>query len=80
MAVYHDVEKALTCWHRNFVRTQYGIQGWKTAKIYLDFIVSVQLHGEGSRSVVLDTQSNYLDNLDTADKREVLSSLSDHFQ
>ena len=32
VAVYLDGEKALTWWHRNVARTQYGIQGWKKAR------------------------------------------------
>ncbi|MDF1652997.1 DEAD/DEAH box helicase, partial [Pseudomonas aeruginosa] len=38
VAVYLDGEKTLTWWHRNVARTQYGIQGWKNAKISPDFI------------------------------------------
>ena len=38
VAVYLDGEEALSWWHRNVARTQYGIQGWKRSKIYPDFI------------------------------------------
>lgn len=41
VAVYLDGEKTLAWWHRNVARTQYGIQGWKKAKIYPDFIFAV---------------------------------------
>ena len=34
VAVYLDGEKALTWWHRNASRSQYGIQGWQDRKIY----------------------------------------------
>ena len=37
VAVYLDGEEALTWWHRNVARTQYGIQGWRRGKIYPDF-------------------------------------------
>lgn len=37
VAIYLDGEKALAWWHRNVARTQFGIQGWKKAKIYPDF-------------------------------------------
>ena len=80
VAVYLDGEKALAWWHRNVARTQYGIQGWKKAKIYPDFIFAVQSEGEAKRITVLETKGDQLDNLDTAYKREVLDFLSGAFQ
>lgn len=80
MAVYLDGEKALAWWHRNVARTQYGIQGWKKAKIYPDFIFAVQSEGEDKRITVLETKGDQRDNLDTAYKREVLDFLSGAFQ
>ena len=50
---------------------EYGIQGWKKAKIYPDFIFAAQGHGEAKRITVLETKGDQLDNLDTAYKREV---------
>jgi type III restriction enzyme len=79
VAVYLDGEKALTWWHRNVARTQYGLQGWRKAKIYPDFIFAVQSEGAAKRITVLETKGDQLDNLDTAYKREVLSFLSDNF-
>jgi len=76
VAVYLDGEKALAWWHRNVARTQYGILGWKKAKIYPDFIFAVQSEGEAKRITVLETKGDQLDNLDTAYKREVLDFLS----
>ena len=32
VAVYLDGEAAVTWWHRNVARTQYGIQGWRKQK------------------------------------------------
>jgi type III restriction enzyme len=80
VAAYLDGEKTLAWWHRNVARVQYGIQGWKKAKIYPDFIFAVQRDGEAKRITVLETKGDQLDNLDTAYKREALSFLSDHFQ
>ena len=80
VAVYLDGEKTLAWWHRNVARTQYGIQGWKKAKIYPDFIFAVQRDGEAKRITVLETKGDQLDNLDTAYKREALAFLSDHFE
>lgn len=80
VAVYLDGEKTLAWWHRNVARTQYGVQGWKKAKIYPDFIFAVQAEGETRRITVLETKGDQLDNLDTAYKREALSFLSEHFR
>lgn len=80
VAVYLDGEKTLAWWHRNVARTQYGIQGWKKAKIYPDFIFAVQRDGGAKRITVLETKGDQLDNLDTAYKREALAFLSEHFQ
>ncbi|OFC52525.1 type III restriction endonuclease subunit R, partial [Acidithiobacillus caldus] len=80
VAIYLDGEKTLKWWHRNVARKQYGIQGWKKAKIYPDFIFAVQKDGKTRRITVLETKGDQLDNLDTAYKREALSFLSQHFQ
>ncbi|GGB29431.1 DEAD/DEAH box helicase [Allosediminivita pacifica] len=79
VAVYLDGEGALSWWHRNVARSQYGIQGWKKAKIYPDFIFAVQTTGEAKKITVLETKGDQLDNLDTAYKRDVLDFLSGHF-
>jgi type III restriction enzyme len=80
VAVYLDGEETLTWWHRNVARTQYGIQGWRKAKIYPDFIMSVHREGENQRVTILETKGDQLDNLDTAYKRDTLTYLSNHFK
>ena len=79
IAVYLDGEAAVTWWHRNVARTQYGIQGWKKRRIYPDFIFAVREDEKPGRIVVLETKGDYLDNLDTDYKRKVLSFLSSSF-
>ncbi|MEJ0011251.1 MAG: DEAD/DEAH box helicase family protein [Bauldia sp.] len=79
VAVYLDGEKALNWWHRNVARTQYGIQGWRRAKIYPDFIFAVRQDGNAAKITVLETKGDQLDNLDTAYKRDVLNFLSKNF-
>ena len=79
VAIYLDGEKALTWWHRNVARTQYGIQGWRRARIYPDFIFAVRHEGKAAQITVLETKGDQLDNLDTAYKRDVLDFLSQHF-
>ena len=56
VAVYLDGEEALTWWHRNVARTQYGIQGWKKGKVYPDFIFAVQTDGAANRITVSRNQ------------------------
>ena len=80
VAVYLDGEKALAWWHRNVARTQYGLQGWKKAKIYPDIIFAVQNEGNAKRITVLETKGDQLDNLDTAYKRALLAFLSSNFR
>ena len=80
VAVYLDSEKALSWWHRNVARAQYGLQGWRKAKIYPDFVFAVQHDGKPKRITVLETKGDQLDNLDTEYKRNVLALLSHHFK
>ena len=77
--MYLDGEAAVTWWHRNVARTQYGIQGWKKRRIYPDFIFAVRGGEKPGRVVVLETKGDHLDNLDTDYKRKVLSFLSSSF-
>ena len=79
VAIYLDGEGTLNWWHRNVARAQYGIQGWRKGKIYPDFIFAVYTGGTANQITVLETKGDYLDNLDTAYKREVLSFLSGNF-
>jgi len=79
VAIYLDKEEALTWWHRNVARSQYGLQGWRRAKIYPDFIFAVRRSDGSSRISVLETKGDQLDNLDTAYKREMLRLVSDNF-
>jgi type III restriction enzyme len=79
VAMYLDSEDALIWWHRNVARAQYGIQGWRKARIYPDFIFAVRGEGADKRIIVLETKGDQLDNLDTAYKRDVLTFLSDNF-
>ncbi|MDE2821536.1 MAG: DEAD/DEAH box helicase family protein [Chloroflexota bacterium] len=79
VAVYLDGEEALIWWHRNVARTQYGLQGWKKAKIYPDFIFATPLNNDSRCITVLETKGDHLDNPDTAYKRDLLRFLSDNF-
>lgn len=79
VAVYLDSDKALSWWHRNVARVQYGLQGWRRAKIYPDFIFAAKRSDNSARITVLETKGDQLDNLDTAYKRDVLEFLSENF-
>ena len=81
VAVHLDGAEAMSWWHRNVARAQYGIQGWRRHKIYPDFIFAVKRDEEGvERVTVLETKGDQLDNQDTDYKRNVLSFLSDNFR
>ena len=79
VAVYLDGDGAMKWWHRNVARQQYGLQGWRRAKVYPDFIFAARRDGSGSRIVVLETKGDQLDNLDTGYKRDLLSAVSGAF-
>ncbi len=73
------MRRRLRWWHRNVARRQYGLQGWRRAKVYPDFLFAVQRETGGDRIVVLETKGDQLDNLDTAYKRDLLNHLSTNF-
>ena len=79
VAVYLDGDEAVAWWHRNVARKQYGVQGWRKARIYPDFIFAVHGNGTPQRIAVLETKGDQIDNLDADYKRKVLSLLSDAF-
>lgn len=79
VAVYLDADKALVWWHRNVAREHYGVQGWRRARIYPDFIFAARRDGQPKRIVVLESKGDQLDNLDTFYKRDVLQVMSDAF-
>ena len=76
VAVYLDAEQALSWWHRNVARSQYGIQGWQGRRIYPDFVFAVGSDGKPERITVLETKGDHLDNIDTGYKRELMAFLS----
>ena len=80
VAVFLDRAKTLAWWHRNVARKQYGIQGWNRNRIYPDFILATGRAGRTERILILETKGDFLDNLDTDYKREVLSFLTEHFR
>lgn len=79
VAVYLDGETALTWWHRNVARSEYGIQGWKKGKVYPDFIFAVRTEGRNQRITAIETKGDHLDNLDTDYKRKLLRFLSSSY-
>ena len=80
VAVHLDSDAALTWWHRNVARAQYGIQGWKRHKIYPDFVFAVQANEGANRIAVIETKGDQLaNNLDTKYKEDLLAFLSDNF-
>ena len=80
VAVHLDGAGAVTWWHRNVARHQYGLQGWRRGRIYPDFVFAAEDASGGKRLVALETKGDQLSgNLDTEYKRKVLSALTDGF-
>jgi len=79
VAVCLDAEQTLKWWHRNVARSHYGLQGWRRAKVYPDFIFAVNRADARSRITVLETKGDQLDNLDTVYKRDLLRVMSENF-
>ncbi|MCY3630066.1 MAG: DEAD/DEAH box helicase family protein [Bacteroidetes bacterium] len=79
VAVYLDGEEALTWWHRNVARSQYGIQGWKKGKVYPDFIFATRTKGSKWHIAAVETKGDHLGNDDTNYKRELLSFLTSNY-
>lgn len=80
VAVHLDGARAVTWWHRNVARHQYGLQGWRRGRIYPDFVFAAEGASGGKRFVALETKGDQLSgNLDTEYKRKVLSTLTDGF-
>lgn len=76
VACYLDSQAALTWWHRNVARAQYGLQGWKRNRIYPDFIFAKVPEGERATLVILETKGAHLKNEDTAYKQRLLETLT----
>lgn len=79
VAIMLDGNAAITWWHRNVAKNQYGLQGWKRGRIYPDFIFAVAPGGGTRRLVALETKGEHLQNPDTDYKRAFLDLISDHF-
>ena len=80
VALFLDSDNTIQWWHRNVARRQYGIQGWRRNKMYPDFLFAIQREDGTINSIrILETKGDQLDNLDTAYKRSVMETLTEHF-
>jgi len=80
VALFLEREETVQWWHRNVARRQYGIQGWRRNKMYPDFLFAIQRQDGTINSIrILETKGDQLDNLDTAYKRSVMETLTEHF-
>ena len=59
-AGYLDEKRALTWWHRNVARSQYGLQGWRRHKVYPDFVFGLVAGDDVSRVVLMETKGLHL--------------------
>ncbi len=80
VACYIDGRAAVTWWHRNVARTQYGLQGWKRNKVYPDFVFAQVTTGHANKLVVLETKGMHLaGSEDTVYKQQLLNRLNQVF-
>ena len=79
-AGYIDEKAALTWWHRNVAKTQYGLQGWRRHKVYPDFVFGLVASAGKSQVVLLETKGLHLaGSSDTTYKAALLNRLSSAF-
>ena len=76
MACYLDSQAALSWWHRNVAKTQYGLQGWKRNKVYPDFVFAKAEQNGIAKVVVLETKGLHLKNEDTDYKKALFLRLT----
>ncbi len=69
---FHLEKQPLKWWHR--VRREYYVLGWRSQKIYPDFVTFADRHFG-----MFETKGNHLKNEDTIYKREVFELLEQHF-
>jgi type III restriction enzyme len=81
-ACYLDEAGALRWWHRNVAKgNNYWIQGWKKGRIYPDFIFAHEHGSKKDRIFVWEMKGDQLEgNLDTAYKRKLMKTVSEHFR
>jgi len=83
VATYLDEqEKFLLFWHRNRVRHDYAVQGWKRGRIFADFIFTTRPDNgpeEFNRVFVVETKGLHLKRFaDTDYKRAVFDVCNTH--
>ncbi len=77
-ARYLDEKRAIQWWHRIAVhqRNEYAMRGWKSHRIWPDFIAIATPDGNSKRLLVFETKGDHLRNSeDTAYKRKVFETL-----
>ncbi len=79
-ACYLDEQVALSWWHRNVAKTQYGLQGWRRDRVYPDFVFAQIIANGGTRLVVMETKGAHLKNEDTDYKKKLLGFLTGAYQ
>ena len=78
-ACYLDGKNAVSWWHRNVAKSQYGLQGWKRNKIYPDFVFLKTQNDGKPVLVVMETKGAHLKNEDTDYKKRLLAKLTAAF-
>ncbi len=80
VACYLDNEIAVSWWHRNVAKRQYGLQGWRKQKVYPDFLFALSTAGTIERLMIVETKGDHLaGNDDTEYKKKLLNLCSGSF-
>ncbi|HEX3653606.1 MAG TPA: hypothetical protein VHU18_12360 [Rhizomicrobium sp.] len=76
VALYLDSNDAVHWWWRIVSRQGWSLQGWKRNKVYPDFLIKLEAHGDDARMLVLETKGKHLGGSeDTAFKKKLFEVL-----
>jgi len=76
VAWYLDDQDKLLFWYRNVPKSDYGVQGWRSHRIYADFIFTDKANGNGfNRVFVVETKGLHLKDADRTEYTKRLFNL-----
>jgi len=76
VAWYLDDQNKLLFWYRNVPKQDYGVQGWRSHRVYADFIFTDKADGNGfNRVFVVETKGLHLKDADRTEYTRKLFNL-----
>jgi type III restriction enzyme len=80
VAWYLDDQNKLLFWYRNVPRQDYGVQGWRSHRVFADFIFTDKSNGNGfNRVFVVETKGLHLKDADRTEyTRKVFNLCNEH--